>query len=38
MVYLWLIIGLRYINEVSPEIEIIDWDDWINPNYIILIL
>ena len=25
-------IGLRYINEVSPEIEIINWDDWINPK------
>ena len=25
-------IGLRYINEVSPEVEMINWDDWINPK------
>lgn len=25
-------IGLRYINEISPKVEIINWDDWINPK------
>ena len=25
-------IGLRYINEISPKIEISNWDKWINPK------
>ena len=24
--------GLRYINEIAPENEVSNWDDWINPK------